>query len=70
MFKDMMGDFPYIELQIPYTTALATDLNKGDNTIDVVDATKLTQPDVENYVSGVIWIGPNVLSFGELMVTH
>ena len=63
MFKDMMGDFHIHRVANSHTTALATDLNKGDNTIDVVDATKLTQPDVENYVPGVIWIGPERIEF-------
>jgi len=63
IFHDLNGNVNYRRINASATTQLAADLLNNDTEISVVDASVLGDPSIENNIPGVIFLGPERITY-------
>jgi len=65
IFKDMLNDYNYYRIAVDNSTTLAQDLDFGDDTIYVTDASVLAEPNIASGVPGFVMIDKERITYWE-----
>lgn len=66
VWHDILGRVRYYRMCNDNTTVLAQDLEKDDKEVQVVDASKLSSPNLTSNIPGVIWIAGERITYWEI----